>query len=171
MYTHLYFTPEDAKRLFEAYARKPLRPGESGAVTEATFEGHFRQYLQTYLDPIGAVLKIVRHEELFVLKFNDYLSRMPKLIANMGISPVRAEIVRFNSAPTRARAGFYEDSKSGFSARVERVFPEQNTHYRKSAPMYAQNIRVSGPSLEAVQRFNTRLCSGDYGRFLVDAFE
>lgn len=178
MYTHLHVTRDDARRLFAEFARKPLRPGESGTVMHSTFEAHFNDFGLTYLDKLGAHLAEDRRTGNFVLNFDRYLARLPQEIVDMGILVVRAEIVRMKSAPIRARAGFYEAVGLGFAATVERVFPAECAHYAGGvirrggqAMLYAQNIRVSGPSLEAVQEFNTKLSTGSYSRFLVNAFE
>ena len=171
MYTHLHVSTTDADKLFTAFARKPLGPGEFGAVTEATLALHFAQYSQTYLDKLGATLEEDRSTGLFVLKFREYLAHLPQELFDMKIEVVKAEIVRFNSAPTRARAGYYENKKVGFTAVVERVFPTKHDQYKKPIQLYVQNITVSGPSLSAVQDFNTKVSTGSYNRFLVNAFE
>lgn len=171
MYTRLFVTHDDAEKLFINFGRKPLEDGESGVETLATLDEHFNVYLQSYLDTLGATLEIDRREGLFVLNFDRYLAHVPPEIKVSGVSVVRAEIKRFNSAPTKARAGYYEDSTTGFSATVERTFPAQHDHYRKSVPLYAQNIVVAGPSLTDAQEFNSKLSCGFFNRFLVNAFE
>ncbi len=170
MYTHIYTVRADAEKLFRELARKPLGPGETGLVTHATFNEHFTAFAVTYLDKLGAQLEINR-DGLFTLKFRRYLAHLPREFYDLEIQVTRAEIVRFNSAPTRARAGYYENPKTGFTATVERVFPTQDARYKNPAPVYVQNITVSGPSLGKVQEFNTKLSEGSYGRFLVNAFE
>lgn len=170
MYTHVFVSPEDAKLLFIAFARRPLRPGEVGVVTGATLEEHFAECSQTYLAKLAAMLEQVRSEDLFVLKFDRYLPHLPVELLDMGIVPAKVEIVRFNSAPTSARAGYYEVSSEGLTATVERIVPTQHDR-SKPAGVYAQNIRVSGPSLEAVQEFHSKLCEGLHARALVNAFE
>ena len=171
MYTHIYVGKADAERLFKEFARKSLKPGETGTVTRATLDAHFAEFGMTYLPRLAAELEVERSKELYVLKFRKYLAHLPQEFAGMEIEVVKAEIVRFNSAPTGARSGYYENPKSGFIATVERVFPTQNDQYMKPAPLYAQNITVSGPSLAAVQEFNSKLSMGAYSRFLVNAFE
>lgn len=173
MYTHVYVSRKDAKRLFATFARKPLGPGECGVVTEPTLEKHFAQYSQTYLDKLAAQLEDVRSEDLFVLKFDHYLPHLPTKLVDMEIEPLKVEIVRMNSAPTKARAGYYEVPSKGLVASVERVFPTQytNSGSNKMAPLYAQNIRVSGPSLKAAQEFHSKISMGFYSRSLVNAFE
>ncbi len=171
MYTHLYVSKLGAEELFKAFARKPLKTGEAGPVTGATFQAHFSQYGATYLAKLPAGLEPVYSEDLFVLKFREYLAHMPLELVDMSIEVLKAEIVRFNSAPTKARAGYYENPKIGFRATVERVFPKQRDKYKKPAPLYAQNITVSGPSLAVVQEFNSKLSMGAWNRFLVNAFE
>ena len=173
MYTHLHITDDDARTLFTEYARRAwdTRPG---AVTHATLEEHFDEFSMTHLRKLGANLEQDYQSGTFVLKYNHYVPHLPQELAQHGIVPVSAEIVRFWNAPTKARAGYYEDAKLGFTAIVERVFPEQRTGYNNRTPiepLYAQNIRVSGPSLAAVQEYNTKLCTGAYNRFLVNAFE
>lgn len=171
MYTHLYVSHEDADRLFIAFAPKPLGPGECGAVTEATLDEHFSKYGQTYLAKFDATLEQDRVNARYVLKFRQYLAHPPRELVDIQITVIQAEIVRFNSAPTKAKAGYYENPANGFSATVERVFPTQHDQYKKPIPLYAQNITVCGPTLEAVQDFNTRLSAGWWKRFLVNAFE
>lgn len=173
MYTHVYVSHKDAERLFATFAPKPPGPGEWGVVTEPTLEKHFARFSQTYLDKLAALLEDVRSKDLFVLKFNDYLPYLPTELVDMEIEPVKVEIVRMNSAPTKARAGYYEVPSKGLTASVERVFPTQYTNNgpRKMAPLYVQNIRVSGPSLKAAQEFNSKLSMGFYARSLVNAFE
>lgn len=167
MFTNVFVTPEDAETLFEAFKRKE---GDGATVLE-TFERHFAIYASTHLRDLEAILEIKRGEGYF-LNFKTYLPRLPQLLTEMGINPVKVQIVRFNHAPTKARAGWYENPAKGMEALVERVAPAQHTNYRKPiAPLYAQNITVSGPSLKAAQEFNTRLSCGDYHRFLVNAFE
>lgn len=173
MYTHVYVSRKDAEQLFAAFARKPLGPGECGVETEATLEKHFAQYSQTYFDKLAAQFEDVRSEDLFMLKFNHYLPHLPTELVGMEIQPVKVEIVRMNSAPTKARAGYYEVPSKGLAATVERVFPAQYTNggREKIPPLYTQNIRVSGPSLKAAQDFNSKLSMGFYARSLVNAFE
>lgn len=170
MFTHLYVSEADAKRLFEAFAPKPLAPGQFGAMTEATFERHFELYSSTHLGKLGASLDSEEPEGCYALKFREYVAHMPRELVDMGIELLRAEILRYHSAPTKARAGYYEDPASGFTATVERFFPTQAVS-NNPVPLYAQNIRVSGPSLKAAQEFNSKLSSGSFNRFLVNAFE
>ena len=175
MYTHLHVTRNDARRLFAEFASKP---GGNGWVTRGTLDAHFAEFGQTYLGKLGAQLEEDRRTGNFVLKFDRYLGHLPQEITDMGIVLVRAEIVRMKSAPIQARAGFYEAPNLGFTATVERVFPAECAHYAGGtirrggrAMLYAQNIWVSGPSLEAAQEFNTKLSTGSCNRFLVNAFE
>lgn len=171
MYTHLYVTPENAEKLFDAFARKSLGLGESGAVTHASFEKHFNDFPVTYLADLGASLERSRPNKLFFLQFSDYLAHTPQALLDLEIEPVKVTIRRFNSAPTKARAGYYEDVARGFSATVERIFPIQQDQSRRPVPLYAQNIVVSAPTLKAVQEANTKLSLGQWNRFLVNAFE
>lgn len=171
MYTHLYVTPENAERLFDAFARKPLGLGESGALTLPSFAEHFSKLPITYLADLGASLERSRPNKLFFLQFNDYLAHMPQALIDLEIEPVKVEIRRFNSAPTKARAGYYEDTARGFSATVERIFPIQQDQSGRPVPLYAQNIVVSAPTLKAVQEANSKLSMGHWNRFLVNAFE
>lgn len=171
MDTNLFISRDDAEKLFTSFARKPLKDGECGFVTLATLDEHFSEYSQTYLDAIGAQLEIVYQKGLFVLRFDDYLAHIPRKLNEIDVSIAQAEIKRLNSAPTKARAGYYEDTVTGFAATVERTFPIQHIYYRKQAPLYAQNITVVGPSLAKAQEFNSKLSCGFFNRFLVDAFE
>lgn len=171
VYTHLYINRNDARKLFDAFAPKPLKDGQFGAVTLPSFDAHFSEFRGTYLSKLGAMLEHERAEEMFVLKFDHYLARVPAELDKLEVIVVKAEIRRYNSAPTKARAGYYEDRQTGFYATVERVFPTQRDQHTKPAPLYAQNIIVSGHSLADVQKFNTNLSCGFYARFLVNAFE
>lgn len=174
MFFHIYVTNDDAKRLFVAFARKPLKPGECGPMTQPTFELEFAQCLQTHLDKLGAQLEIVRSADMFVLKFNRYLPRLPVELIDMEIVPVKVEIVRFNSAPTKARAGYYEFERTGLTAVVERIYPvqrEMDGRAKKGVPLYAQNIWVTGPTLAAALEHHSKLSMGSYARHMVNAFE
>lgn len=171
MFTHLFITHDDAETLFIAYGRRPLKEGESGAVTLDTLDEHFAQFSQTYIDRLGAQLELDHTSGHFILKFREYLADLPIELYGLDIDPVRAEIRRLNNAPVKAKAGYYEDEKSGFSATIERVFPQGHGHFPNMSPAYVQNITVSGPTLRLVQEFNTKLSIGSYNRFLVNAFE
>ena len=166
MFVHLYVGAADAQKLFEENGKDP-----SHALRGDSFLEHFNVYVECNLRRFGAILHIDRPSGLFVLKFRDYLAHLPQDFIDMEITIVKVEIVRFNSAPTSARAGYYENPKSGFTALIERVFPTQHDQYKKPVPLYAQNITVSGPSLDAAQEFNTKVSTGSYNRFLVNAFE
>ena len=83
----------------------------------------------------------------------------------MGIVVVRAEIVRHNSAPTRACGGYYEEELRGLSATVEPICASGADG--KPIAVHGQNITVAGPSLRAVQEFHSKLSRGRCGRLLV----
>lgn len=171
MYTHLYINRENAEKLFKEFARKPLGPGENGLVTRATLGEHFTEFTQTPLAKLGTALESEPSRGRFVLKFDRYLPSMPRELVELGVEPVEVSIVRFNSAPIKARAGYYADPKSGFTATVDRICPRQILNGSCTTPLYAMNIFVSGPTLEAAQEFNSQLSGGSYNRFLVNAFE
>jgi len=69
------------------------------------------------------------------------------------------------------RAGYYADAEKGFTATVEHVFPKQEDRSPDLPPVFVQNIRVTGPTLEAVQQFHSDLCSGNCTGLLVYPFE
>ncbi len=167
MYTHLYVSYTDAERLFKKFGRKPLGPGESGCVTRSTLDEHFSEFGMTYIDRLDASLEPDRTDDTFVLKFSKYLPHVPRELVEMGIKVLRVEMVRYNSAPTSARAGYYE-SLTGFTATVENVVSTQNG---KRVGAYAQNITLTGPSLMAAQQFNSQLSEGGSNHLLVNAFE
>jgi hypothetical protein len=171
MYTHLYINHENAEKLFKKFAPKPLKSGQSGLVTMATFGEHFAKYSQTPLVKLGTALESEPSRGRFVLKFDRYLPSMPQELVELGVEFIEVSIVRFNSAPIKARAGYYADPKSGFTATVDRICPRQILNGSCTTPLYAMNIFVSGPTLEAAQEFNTKLSGGSYNRFLVNAFE
>ena len=171
MFTHLFTPNEDAALIFDILGRKPLRPGQAGAVTEATFGRHFDLYSQTYIDSIDAILEVDNAGNRFALKFRRYLAHVPQPLIDLRVRIIGAEIVRFNSAPTKARAGYYENEKDGFTATVERSYPAPHDLPKVPVLSYVQNITVGGPNLAAVREFNTKLSTGAYNRFLVDAFE
>lgn len=164
MYTHVYVSSDDAERLFAAF---------KGKDKPESFENYIDSYNMCFLPKLGAQLEIVRSSGLFVLKFDHYLPHLPADLINMEIVPVKVEIIRMNSAPTKARAGYYAVPSKGLEATVERIFPTQSSDKRRKpvAPLYAQNIRVTGPSLAKVQEFNSKLSMGFYTRALVNAFE
>jgi hypothetical protein len=177
VFTHLHFDHDDADMLFRAFAPKSLKEGEAGLVTRGTLDEHFAEFGQASLPKLVATMEQDRANGLFVVKFREYLAHMPEPIVQLGVEVVRAEIVRFHSAPTNARAGYYENPDASFSATVERIFPEQYDssgncyQQRKVVPLYAQNIRVVGPTLAKVQELNTKLSAGHLNRFLINAFE
>ncbi|HMI09970.1 MAG TPA: hypothetical protein VK497_06250 [Candidatus Saccharimonadales bacterium] len=168
VYTHLSIDKDDAATLFDALASKP---GEFGAVTRATLDLHFADFCEVYFGALDASMWVERVGGRFSLRFNRYLPHMPELLLEREVKIVQAEIRRINSAPTKARAGYYEDRSMGFFAFVERVCPNLQNSYKTSVPLYAQNITVGGPSLAKAQMFNSKLSCGHYGRFLVNAFE
>jgi hypothetical protein len=181
VYTHLYVAPADAKKLFLAFARKPLQPGQSGVVTRESFEEHFDEFSMTYLPKLEAALHEDSATDGFVLKFGRYLAELPSELVDLEVVPTMAEIVRMNSAPTRARAGYYKAPRLGCSATVERIRATKPvTPSRENrlvlevlvdTLLNAQNIWVYGPTLEAAQKFNSKLSTGSTRRFLVNAFE
>lgn len=171
MYTHLLISKSDSEIVFLAMAKKPLKPGECGAVTEATLEEHFAKFSQTYMEQIDAILEKLTHRDCFVLKFRRYLTEVPTKLIDLKVEVLAAEIVRYGSAPTRAIAGYYSDPKAGMTAIVERVFPDQRVNSRIPEPLYAQHITVTGRSLADVRKFNAALSQGHCNRHLVDRME
>ncbi|MBH2007414.1 hypothetical protein I8H83_02330 [Candidatus Saccharibacteria bacterium] len=171
MFTHLFVTHDNAEKLFTNFAKETFEGDGCDLVAPETFDEYFEAYGQTYLNAIGAMLEIVHQKDLFVLRFDGYLAHVPQKLNEIDVSIAQAEIKRFSSAPTKARAGYYENAATGFVATVERTFPTQHLYYRKQVPLYAQNITVTGPSLADAQDFNTKLSCGFFKRFLVNAFE
>lgn len=172
MFIHISVSKGDAKLLYDMILRdRRLAEGDNNE--PEVFSSYFAQYLQKYLDRLDANLCIDRRDNLYVLKFNGYLSRMPAILTSLHIIPIAVEVVRFNSAPTSARAGYYESFSAGFSALVERIFPVQYNGGSavKVAPLYAQNIRVKARTLDEALDFNSRLSAGLLGEFMVNAFE
>lgn len=169
MYTHLLISTEDAEKVFNA------RLGDTGAEIlqphGKTFEKHFRAEEDLWIQRLHARLAAVPAESCFELQFGEYLSEVPALLDELGVTILRAEIRRFNNAPTKARAGYYEDPKRGLRATVERVVVASDRRHADRAPLYAQNLIVSGPTLAAVQEFNSNLSMGSYGRFRIHSFE
>jgi hypothetical protein len=170
VYTHLHVSRSDARKLFRAYAPKPLKPGQSGVVTMSTLDKHFAEYGETHLAKIGAKLVEDKAAGTFVLKFGHVLTAVPDEMAKKGVKVVKAQIVRMNNAPTRARAGIYFDSRTSMFATVERVAPTDHASGRP-IPVFAQNIFVSGPTLLEVLAFNSKLSQGFSNRFMMFPFE
>jgi hypothetical protein len=106
----------------------------------------------------------------YVLEFGSYLVAMPQLLIALEIEPTVVELVRPNNAPTKAHAGYYRDEETGCSATVERVLFVSDEG-RQSRNYFIHNIRVSGPSLTAVQEYNSKLSSGALNDQRVHAFE
>ena len=177
MFTHLHISHAEARRLFECFAWKP---NPRGTVMRETLDQHFAEFSQAGLSRLGYATNLERDngpDGLFVIKFRDYLPHMPQEIVDMKLKVLKAEIVRPRSAPTQARAGYYEHKPIKFSAVVERIIPEQWKQLGSSVstvpvvPLYAQNIRVIGPSLAKVQEFNSKLSYGEFAHYLMNAFE
>ncbi len=177
MFTHLYISHAEARRFFERFAWKP---DSHGVTMRSTLDAHFADFSEAGLSRLGYGTRLNRDkgpEDLFVIKFRDYLPHMPEEILDMRLRVVMAEIVRPRSAPTQARAGYYEHKPIKFNATIERIIPEQwkqtgnSVSTELSAPLYAQNIRVVGPSLAKVQEFNSKLSYGTFAYYLVNAFE
>lgn len=187
MYTHIYVTPDDAERLYDLLSDSSLTTRGFSYSRKSTFQDHFIGQMTARLPALEMTVQAVRDGQIFKLVYKDYLPKMPDGIIDLGITPVKAEIVRMANAPTRARAGYYANESLGLVATVENVFPaSENLHgdHRLVAQAhhdtnkrtttlryYAQNIRVSGPTLEAAQEFNSSLSQGFFNRFLVHPFE
>jgi len=176
MYTHLLIPPESAEKLYPLSLEGVAviggrRVRDAGRVVGASLADHFDQYTQTYVRRLGCTMEFERRTELFSLRYREYLAEVPAELIEMGIEIVGAEIHRFQSAPTRARAGYYVWPQRQATATVERVFPTQYDNYRAPVPLYAQNIDVKAKTLRDAQGFNSKLSQGHFNRFLVDAWE
>lgn len=176
MHTYVYVEPRDAKRLYDLFSDSSPSARKVSYREQSPFEEHFREVTSAYLPGLEMIMEVERGGRIFKLTYRNYLPEMPDAIVDLGITPVKVEIARFNNAPTRARAGYYANPSTGFAATVERIYPNQNgnNNYwgtKRQEPLYAQNIVVAGPTLEAVQKFNTNLATGAFNRFLVHAFE
>jgi hypothetical protein len=162
MYTHLFITKEDAERLHNTFVYKPIPRAEIGLLTRP-FKEHFRVYTEVYIDVLEANMRIDKAHGGFVLEFGRYIPCLPGPLEELNIVPVLAEIRRFNNAPTRAPAGYYEDRQYGLYATIEEVVPSGGS-------VCAQNLVVSAPSLEDVQDFNERLSKGECRNLLKRMF-
>jgi hypothetical protein len=176
VYTHLVVAKESAEKLYPMVLEGAAYIGErqireAGDVVGETLDSHFHEYGIAYLKRPGCSMELDSSTGMYVLKFRDYLPEVPQMLMELQIEIVGAEIVRFQSAPTKARAGFYHWRGHEATATVERVFPTQNDQYKKPAPVYAQNITVKASSLAEVIEFNSKLSQGHFNRFLVDAWE
>lgn len=167
MYTHLIIRHDDAEILFDAFAPKALKPGEAGFITEATLDEHFKLYGRTHLRKLGASLELDYRTGNFILMFREYLAYVPEILEEMFIRIKSVEIRRFDTAPTSAKAGYYEFIDPPATATVERVVSRDSD--KKS--VYVQNIIVTARDLEEAQRYNTLLSTGQLGHRMVNAFE
>ena len=176
MYVHLLVTPESADKLYPYATEMAATVGSkrvraSGVVVGTDLMDHFNQYSQAYLHRLDCSMELERRSGLFSLRYREYLPEVPAELVKMGIKIVGAELIRSQSAPTKARAGFYRWPQRNATATVERVFPTQHDQYKKPIPLYAQNIHIQGMSLKDVQEFNSKLAQGHFNRFLVAAWE
>ena len=179
MFTHLYVSHEDAEKLFKALA--PPRKEQGRQTVGASLDEHFKRFTQIYLEQLDATMekgkpsplsvyqKPVDLSESFVVKFRRFLPTLPDQFAELDIGKYVAELVRTNCAPTKARAGYYEDGLNGFCALVEHVAAQKPD--KKPLPLYVHNITLSGLSLEHVHKWNRDLSQGELERLLVHAFE
>jgi len=163
MDAHLLITPASASRLYACGVSQ-----ESGVKSD--FVSEIEQRNEINLSRFGCQLVIERRSGLFFLRYCEYLSEVSTELVGMGVEVVGAELIRFRSAPTRARAGSYAWPRCGVTATVERVLPEAGDH-ETSGALYAQNVSVQGPSLQEVLECNSKLSQGHCGRFLVHSWE
>lgn len=176
MYTHLPINRKWASVLYPWAIEGAAQLGDTklrdyGVIMGVNLDDHFARYGQAFIRRLGCAMEFERTTSLFSLRFRKYLPEVPQALQCMGIEIVGAEIVRFQSAPTRARAGFYHWTPRNATATVERVFPTQHDQYKKPIPLYAQNIHVRAQSLKDAQEFNSKLSQGHFNRFLVDPWE
>ena len=163
--TDLLLSKESAAQLF------PLTPQASWHSHE-TFTTYFNKYMGgAALHFLGCQLLPSHLDGPFVLQFDHYLAEVPAQLAKLGITPIGAKLTRINTAPTRARAGFYRSAKQRATATVERTFPVHQQQERKLPPLYVQNIVVTADTLANAAAFNTLVSLGQANRFLVHAWE
>lgn len=167
MYTNLYVTREGAEKLYDMFAVLPW--GEGGSLP-SSIDQYVRKHGQVHMPKLGTTMYEDKASGLFSLGYSYYLPHVPAGIAQANVSIVKAEIVRSNNAPTKARAGYYEDVRKGFSATVERTLSSNSTNNR-AVPLYAQHLKVVARTLEEAQSYNTKLSTGYLNRLLVNAFE
>ncbi len=132
----------------------------------------FFQNASTHVRQLGCLFRADRPNDgkRFALQFENYVPEVPKLLNELGITPIGAVLKRFKNAPTQARAGYYvwEDKAT---ATVERVFPEQRNQHDTLEPLYAQHLIVTGSSLPLAREFNNLLSQGLADEFRVDTWE
>lgn len=176
MYTHLYVSKAQALRVISALGiPEAALTGPDPVRLESGIDATMESTLLPELFINGHPIQQFGHVDMegpFVLKFPRYLPRLPQLLDTLDLQILVAEIVRLNSAPTKAQAGYYEDKSNGFFATVERVVPTKQRSGEVLEAVYAENIRVAALSLEHVQHAHTRLSEGKMECcYLVNAFE
>lgn len=137
---------------------------------ESRFDEHFVAHDTIELHNLGVTMGIDRETDLFYIDYTEYLTELPERLKPL-VKLARVELMRPNSAPTQARAGFYRWPDLDAQATVEHVFPARLGQTEVSTPFYVQNIKVSGPSIEDTTRLNSDLSRGLCEEYLVHAWE
>jgi hypothetical protein len=175
LYTHLIVDRSAAQTLWN---KCNLSTDSTQNSERKTFDAFFKG-TWGYLRDLDCQFKSVpaSRDTRFLLEFNGYLPDVPEFLNELDIVPIGAEIKRFDSAPTKATAGYYVWQEEGrnATATVERIFPKQfdltSSQNEPVVPLYAQNILVKGSSLPIAREFHNMISQGLADKFRTDTWE